>query len=54
MRLSSLRASLCCLAAAATTTAKQEPSALAVGASLEQNTHLAVASVENEALAYPA
>ena len=51
MRLSSLRASLCCLAAAA---AKQEPRALAVGASLEQSTHLAVASVENEALAYPA
>ena len=51
MRLSSLRASLCCLAAAA---AKQEPRALAVGASLKQSTHLAVASVENEALAYPA
>ena len=51
MRLSSLRASLCCLAAAA---AKQEPRALAAAASLESSTHLAVASVENEALAYPA
>ena len=50
MRLSSIAASLCCLAAAR---AKQEPRALAVGAALE-STHLAVASVENEALAYPA
>jgi len=51
MPLSSLRASLCCLALAA---AKQEPRALAVGASLESSAHLAVASIENEALAYPA
>ena len=54
MRLSSLRASLCCLAAVAAAAAKQEPRALAVGAALESSTHLAVASVENEALAYPA
>ena len=45
--------SLCCLLITATT-AKQEPRALAIGASREQGTHLAVASVENEALAYPA
>ena len=51
MRLSSLRASLCCLAAVA---AKQEPRTFAVGASRDQVTHLAVASIENEALAYPA
>jgi 20S proteasome alpha/beta subunit len=51
MRLSSI---LCCLAAVAAAAAKQEPRALAVGASLEQSTHLAVASIENEALAYPA
>jgi 20S proteasome alpha/beta subunit len=51
MRLSSI---LCCLAAVAAATAKQEPRALAVGAALEQSTHLAVASIENEALAYPA
>ena len=51
MRSASIAASLCCLAAAA---AKQEPRTFAVGASLEQSTHLAVASVDNEALAYPA
>ena len=51
MRLSSI---LCCLAAVAAARAKQEPRGLAVGASLEQSTHLAVASIENEALAYPA
>ena len=52
MRSASIAASLCCLITA--TTAKQEPRALALGASLEQSTHLAVASIENEALAYPA
>jgi len=50
MRLASI--SLCCLITA--TTAKQEPRTFAVGASLESSTHLAVASVEAEALAYPA
>jgi len=51
MRLSSIAASLCCLAAAR---AKQEPRALAAAASLESSTHLAAAAVDNEALAYPA
>jgi len=51
MRLSSISASLCCLALVS---AKQEPRALAVGSALESSTHLAVASIENEALAYPA
>ena len=52
MRSASIAASLCSLIT--TATAKQEPRALAVGASREQSTHLAVASVDNEALAYPA